>query len=268
MLGLYNLISGDLFKIRKSTAMKILFGITSISAVAVTVVAFLIAHGKIDRSTASAWFLFSDVNVIGILGGVIAAIYICGDFENKIIHDAVASGCSRASVVVSKAIVLCCTAAFILLPYAIATCIAVSTGAKFSMGSISVGFLNLITAEAGKAFSASQILKLIIIMLALIIVYLAQISICVPLSLGLKKPVLVVAINYGFTIFCAQLGTLRKSSEAFDHISALTPYGGDYSLMTLGTANGDIIKAIAVSLIFIFIMLVISYFGFRKSEIK
>ncbi len=197
-----------------------------------------------------------------------AGFFICGDFDNKTIHDAIASGCSRAEVIVSKTTVFCCAIAFILLPYAIITGIALSSGCKFSMGSVSVGFLYILTSKTGTAFSAAVILKMLAIMFTLIIVSMAQLSVCVPLAFVLKKPVLVVPIYYGFSILCAQLTTLRNSSTLFYHIFACTPYGGNYTFMTLNSPVGDIFKAIFVSLIFIIAIIAVTYCAFRKSEIK
>lgn len=265
---MYNLILADLFKLRKTMAIKILFGITTVSAVIMAVMAYMIPQGKIDASTTGIGFMFSDVNMMSILGAVIAGVFICGDFDNKTIHDAIASGCSRGEVIGSKAIVFCCAIVFILLPYAIVTGIALGTGSKFSMGSAVLGFLHLLTSEAGTDFSASEIWKLLVVILTLIIVYVAQLIVCVPLALVLKKPVLVVAIFYGFSILCGQLMGLRNSSKVFDRIFAFTPYGGNYPFVTLDTGTGDIFKAISVSLIFIIAMLAVTYCAFRKSEIK
>jgi ABC-2 type transport system permease protein len=265
---MYNLILADLFKLRKSMAIKILFGITTVSAMAMSVIAYLIPQGKIDASMTGIGFLLSDVSIMGILGGVIAGILICGDFDNKTIHDAIASGCSRWTVIVSKVMVLCFGIAFILLPYAIIVGIALSTGYKFSMGPVTLGFLNLLTSEAGTTFSASEILKLLIVMLTLMIVYMAQLCICVPLAFVIKKPVFVVAITYGVSILSGQLLRLTASSALFDSIFAFTPYGGKYAFITLNTTAGYIFKAIAVSLIFMIVMLAVTYSVFRKSEIK
>ncbi|NLH45608.1 MAG: ABC transporter permease [Acholeplasmataceae bacterium] len=265
---MYNLILADLFKLRKSMAIKILFGITTVSAVIMSVMAYMIPQGKIDASTTGIGFMFSDVNMMSILGAVMAGVFICGDFDNRTIHDAVANGSSRGEIIVSKAVVFFCAIAFILLPYAVITGIALGTGDQFSMGSAAVGLLHLLTSESGKAFSASEIWKLLTVMLTLIIVYMAQLSVCVPLALALKKPVLVIAINYGFAILCAQLMGLRNSSKVFDHIFAITPYGGNYIFVTLDTGTGDIFKAITVSLIFIIVMIAVTYCAFRKSEIK
>lgn len=265
---MYNLILADLYKARKSIAFKIIFGITCASAVAMLIIAYLIPHGKLSPSMAGIGFMLSDVNVTSIIGAVIAGIFICGDFDNRTVHEAIANGHSRCTVVISKAITFSITLILVILPYAIATCIALGIGSKFSMGSISVGFLNILSTESGKTFSSSEIMKLLGIMLTLIILYVAQLSLCVPLAILSKKPVLVVAIYYGLTILCAQLTGLKNSSKVFAHIFACTPYGGDYNLITLATGTSDIIKSIIVSLIFLAVMLAITIIAFRKSEIK
>jgi ABC-2 type transport system permease protein len=265
---MYNLILADLFKLRKSMAIKILFAITTVSSIIMAVMAYLIPQGKIDASMTGLGFMFSDINMLSILGAVMAGVFICGDFDNKTIHDAIATGCSRGAVIVSKAIIFCGAIAFILLPYVIITSIAISTGFKFSMGSIAIGFLHLLTSEADTAFSVSEICKLLTVMLVLIIVYMAQLSICVPLAFVLKKPVFVVAIYYGFSILSGQLVVLSGSSTVVNRILGCTPFGGNYTFVTLGTGIGDIIKAISVSFIFTIGMIAVAYCSFRKSEIK
>jgi len=231
-------------------------------------VAYMIPQGKLDASMTGIGFMFSDVNMISILGAVMAGLFICGDFDNKTIQDAIANGSSRAAVIFSKATVFSFSIAFILFPYAIITGIALRVGSKYNMGAVAVGFLHLLTSEAGVAFSTAEIWKLMAVMLTLIIVYIAQLSVCVPLTFLLKKPVLVVPIYYVFTLFCAKLTELRGSSLVFDQIFACTPFGGNYTFMTLKTGIGDIFKAIFVCLIFIIVMLAATYCGFRKSEIK
>lgn len=265
---MYNLIMADLYKIRKSKAIKVMFGITTVSAVMVALVAYLMPQGKIDASTTGMWFLFSDVSMISMLGAAAAGIFICGDFDNKIIHEAIATGNSRSSIIIAKALAFFCSLAMLLMPYVIVTIIALSTGQKFSIGNAALGFLNVLTSGSGQSFSAATIGKLLIVILALIIVYLAQLSICVPIALVIKRPILVVVINYGLSMLCGQLMGLKNTPKVFDNIFALTPYGGKYPFLALNTGAGDIIKAIAVSLIFMVVMLAITHCLFRKTEIK
>jgi len=265
---MFNLIQADLFKMRKSSVIKILFGITTLCALAMVVMAYLIPQGKIGNEYTGIGFLFSDIDIMSILGAVIAGVFICGDFENKAIHNAITSGCSRRTVIVSKATVFFCALVFILLPYAIITGIALSTGAKFDMGAVSVGFLNILSKDSTMTFSVAMFLKMLATMLTLAIVYMAQLSICVPLALVLKKPVLVVAIYYAFSIFCGQLAGISSSSPVLNNIISCTPLGGNYSFVTLTSGVGDLLKAITVSLIFIMVMLAITFSIFRKMEIK
>ena len=263
-----NLIQADLYKMRKSSVINILFGITTLCAIAMVIMAYLIPQEKISSQYTGIGFLLSDIDIISILGAVLAGTFICGDFDNKTIHQAITSGCGRSVIVLSKAIVFFSALVFILLPYAIVTGIAISTGYRFDMGAVSMGFLNILSKNSSIAFSASVFLKMFTAMFTLFIVYIAQLSICVPLALILKKPVLVVAIYYVLSILSGQLAGLNGSSTIFDNIYGCTPFGGNYSLVTINSGAGELLKAIAVSLIFTIVMLFVTFSIFRKSEIK
>ncbi|HEY5555397.1 ABC transporter permease [Acetobacterium sp.] len=263
-----NLIRADLFKLFKSMSIKILFGITCLCAFTLTVMAYLIPRGGIDAGMTGIGFMFSDINIISILGAVLAGTFICGDFDNKTIHDAIASGSSRMAVIVSKAIVFFCGIAFLLLPYALATVFALGSGFEFGMDAVALGFLNFLTRGSGNAIQVSELLKLFAVILTLVIVYTSQLSVCVPLAFVLKKPVLVVAIYYAMTILSAQLIALSASSEALDFILSKTPFGGDYIFLTMNSGTVDIVAAIFGSLVFMMVMLAITYGAFRKAEIK
>lgn len=265
---MFNLIRADLYKMRKAKTFQVLLGFTLFCALGMVTIAYLIPKGDISNSYTGIGFLLSDVNIISIVGAVVAGIFICGDFENKTIHDSIASGISRSSVLISKSIVFLIAICILLLPYAMISIIAISTGNTFDMGSVSVGFLNLLTHETGIDFSSDILFQLLLVAVTLIIAYLAQLSICIPLSLIFKKPVAVVTINYIFTILCAQLLGFRKTSKVFDQIISFTPFGGDYNLLTLDTNAGDLGKAIIVSILFISIIFLLTFIKFRKSEIK
>jgi len=263
-----NLIRADLYKMRKSTALKLLFAITTVCAVTMVIFAYLIPQGKISEAYTGIGFLFSDINMMSILGAAVAGIFICGDFDNKTIHDAITSGCSRIDVICSKAISFFIAIILLLLPYAIITGIALLSGAKFGMSSVGVGFLHMLAIDSGTAFDVTVFFKMLAVMLTLILVYVAQLSLCVPFALLFKKPVVVIVVYYGFTILCAQLYGLRNASEVFKNISSYTPYGGTHTFLTLEAQAGDFGKTIIVSLVFITVMIAVTYSVFRKSEIK
>lgn len=262
-----NLIRADLFKLYKSRVFKILCAITTLCAIVMTIIMYLISQGKMDSANGIG-FLFSDVNVISIIGAVAAGVFICGDFDNKSIHDAISCGHGRSSVIISKAIVFFFAIAFLLLPYAVISVIALGTGNAFYMDSAALGFLNLLIAESGTSFSAGIFLKMFAIILILMFVYIAQLSICVPIALAFKKPILVVAVFYAVSLLSGRLAGMKGSYPAFDSIYAFTPYGGNYSFLTLDSGIGDMIKAIAVGLIFIVLMLFITHSIFKKTDVK
>jgi hypothetical protein len=263
-----NMIRADLFKMFKSSVIKVLFLITVFSAFMMAVFAYLIPRGKIGEEYTGLGFMLSDINTISILGAVIAGVFICGDFENKAIHYAISNGCSRGRVILSKTVVFFSAIVFILLPYAVATAIVLGTGYKYDMGSVSTGFLYILSKDSGIAFNMSVMPKLLIVSGVLMLVRFAQLSLCVPLALLVKKPVLVVSIYYAVSILLGQLAVLKSTSTVFSNILALTPLGGDCMFLTLETGVGTIIKAVTVSVVFITLVLALTYGFFRKSEIK
>lgn len=263
-----NLIRADFFKIRKSITIKILFLIAFICAAGMTVIAYSIACGKMNAGMSGIGFLFSDVDVISILGGVCAAVFICGDFDNKSIHDSVAGSYGRLSVIISKFLIFAGSVIILLIPYAVAVGIGLGTGSKFSLTTPGLGFLNLLTATGGKNLSGSQGWELFGIMLLLLLVYAAQLSLCLPLAMIFRKPVVVIAVYYAFSVLSGQLSALAKNSKLFSDLFALTPYGGNHPLLTLSAGWADVIQAILVSLIFIAFMIALTFAAFRKAEIK
>lgn len=265
---MFNLIHADLYKIRKSCVLKILLPITIISAAVMTVMAYLIPLGKIDKSLAGVGFLFSDANAISILGAVAAGVFICGDFENRMMHDAIASGSGRLAIVINKMIVFICTVALLLLPYAAAAGIAMGTGKKFGMQSVAIGFLHLVTVEAGKSFTGAELARLAVIMLCLILIYAAQLSICIPLAFAFQKPVAIVAVYYALNILLPQITANQNSGSALNQFLSFTPFGQKYCFLTLNTEACVLFRAAAVSVMFLAVMVFITYCVFKKAEIK
>ncbi|WP_066712421.1 ABC transporter permease [Clostridium sp. Marseille-P299] len=263
-----NLVHAELYKLKKTFSFKVLLGITTVSAVIMSIIASLISLGKMDVSMSGIGFLLSDMSMISILGAVISGVIISGDFENKTIHDAITNGYSRTKVILSKTIIFSISIALLLLPYAVVTGVGIALNHEYDMGSVALGFLNLLTTTSNAELPFSEIGKLVVLMLTLLFVYVAQLSICIPLALILKKPIFVVAIYYGLSFLCGQLAGLREKSRVFKHIFDATPYGGNYAMMSLDTGIGDVIRAIGVSVIFLIVILMITIGAFQKMELK
>ncbi len=263
-----NQILADLYKLRKTSSIKILFVISLICASTMTAMAYLISNGTLDKSLSGPAFLLSDVSMLGILGALFAGLYISGDFENKAIHSSISNGVTRGSIIVGKSVVFFISIAILILPYVICIIISLSLGARFSADLSSLGFLNLLISGSSASFAIADIPKFVLVIIVLAIVYLAQLSICIPLSITIKKPVIIMAIYYAFSFLTGQLMLIQSKNELFEKIYSFTPYGGTHGVITLTTGTGDIIKALIVSIVFISIMLAIANGAFRKSDVK
>lgn len=263
-----NVIRADLYKIFKSTVIRVLLAITVLSSLIMVLFAYLIPKGSLGGEYTGIGFMFSDMNTISILGAVTAGIFICGDFENKTIHNTIADGCSRAGIIISKSIVFFCSILLIILPYAIVTILALSTGYKFEMGSVAIGFLNILSKQSGTELSAYVLVKLIAVSGTLILVHMSQLSLCIPVAFAVKKPVLVVAIYYAISILSGQLSSLAARSSLINNILSLTPFGGNRMFLTVQSGAGELLKGSAVSLLFIIVVVLVTCVIFRKSEIK
>lgn len=264
---MYNLVRADLYKVSRSTYIKALFLISTICATIMILMAYLIPQGRMNPNFADLGLMFSDAHIMSVIGAVTAGILICGDMNNKVIHDLIASGHSRGKVIISKTLVLCLVIGFILLPYAIVVGIGFTTGNVFSMGDISVGFLGLL-ADSGKTLTASNVLKLVIVMITLMGVYISQLSITILLGFKLKKPLYIVGLYYGFGGICAQLLLLEGKFPQFDRLFALTPYGGRHILLTLDTPWTSIIRTILIIVLYIVVIVSLTNRLFKKAEIK
>jgi ABC-2 type transport system permease protein len=262
-----NLIKADLYKMYKTKLFVISFLITTLCAAGMLMITYQIAQNDAGELSGIV-FLLSDVNIISIIGAVVAGAFICGDFENKTIHDAISCGHRRSTLIIGKAIVFFVGIFVLLLPYAVVSLISMGTSTTLNPGRQALGFLNLLAVENGIGFTAEHLGNYILIAAVTFLVYMSQLSICVLLALKVKKTFLVVAIFYVISLLSGQLAALKGQFPLFDRIYELTPYGGNHNLLTPGGDMGDLALAVGVSLCFILVVLLATYLTFRKTEIK
>lgn len=101
-----DLIKVDIYKTAKSSLMRIIFAISVLSASVMLLFAQLIATGNMDIQNIGITSLFADSQIFTLLGCVIIGIFLCNDFEYKIIENAISSRHSRNMIVISKVISL------------------------------------------------------------------------------------------------------------------------------------------------------------------
>lgn len=110
--------------------------------------------------------------------------------------------------------------------------------------------------------------KVILTYLAFACVTIGQISICVPVAVKVKKPVVVTAFGFFFGMITALIATLAAKVEALQTVYKLTPYAYGLAEVNLDAEVSDLLLAILISMIFTGMMGLVAWLLFRKAEIK
>ena len=99
-----NLIRADLFKMRKSNSIKILFLLCCISAFIMYEVCKELSKGNLGSDIVGFGSFVTDFQMISLVSVIFISIFICNDFDNKTIQDSISTGHSRASILICKTI--------------------------------------------------------------------------------------------------------------------------------------------------------------------
>ena len=260
---MFNLVRADLYKAAKSKMFWVLLTITLLCAVITTSIAYGIGNDLLNESLGSIGFLFSDMNMMSIIGAVLATLLISSDFNTRNIHHPIMSGYSRLEIVVSKAIVYWLLLFVLLFPFLMVTCIGLTMDTTFHMGSTAVGYLSILTNSADGNFG-----QYFVVLLTMTIVYLAQLSICLLLAFILKKSVLVIMAYYMMSMLFGQVASFKDSLEGLYHLLSYTPYSGEYITMNAGMSGSTLLLAIVTCIMFMMAVVLLTFMTFRKAEIK
>lgn len=264
-----NLIQSDFYKLSKSRTIKILFIIMWIAAGVVASVSYLMAQGKVGYELSGPISGLTDIMMVAIVGPFLAGIYICTDFDNKSINDAISScGSSRMTVIMSKALVYYLLVILMLVPYAVVTVIGFASGAEFSKPFAASVFLSILANPTHLSFTASVFGKMVAIMLVMMITYASEMTVCVFLSFILRKSSLVIFIGFVIILVLQILGGLGTKVEVVEQILSYTPFSIGNTVLTMDAGVYVILKSLGISLLFIVWLLSITNGAFRKSEIK
>lgn len=259
-----NLLTATLYRVGKSTGKKIVFLITTVVAVLYYVCGNLVASGTIGEASAGSVTGLGDAMILWIFGPLFTAMVIGSDFENKTIHAALGYG--RGKIIVNTVLVYAMGVLVLTLPYILGSAICL------------IGDVNMQGAEM-TAVSACMdcairynesygVGKLLLVYLAFACVTISQISICVPVAMKVKKPVIVTAFGFFFGMITALLSSIAANTEVLQTIYKLTPYAYGLMEVNLDASVLDLLLAIFVSIIFTGIMGLISWLLFKKAEIK
>ena len=258
-----NLCKATMYRMVKSTGMRVAVGLTAVAAVLYYSCAFMIAEGKIDISQAGSITGLGDAMMLWLFGALAVSLLIGSDFEHKTIHGAIRFG--RRKMVLNYMLAYLVLVTVLVLPYTIGSLVCVCSGADFTGAEgtvISLYLGNVFAYEEGMAG------KLVLSYLAGLAVYIGQLSICVPVAVKVKKPVVVTAFGFFFGMIAALISTLASKVELLDNIYQLTPYRYGMAQTGVGAETGDMWMGIAVSLVFTALMGVVSWLVLKKADIK
>lgn len=261
-----NVVRADLLKLKKSMALKVMFIISGAGAVLMVLAAHWFETGALSMSAVSNASFLADAQMVALLATVSAGLFLCGDFENKTIHDAVSGGVGRSRIILGKAVSYFIVLFILMLPYFLVTVATFLIDSQYYLYIPSV-FLTLICEEAGNTMTLPGALKIIGITATVWIVYAGQLSICLPLAFIFRKPVPVIGIGYLISLICGMLQA--GGNKAFEKMISLTPFHGKYLFQLSVNAEPEVfLKSIGVGAGFTLLMVLAAVLIFRKAEIK
>lgn len=263
-----NIIKADLYKMFKMSSLYISFIICCCSAVGIAYVLYGIPKGDFDIEMSTNVSLLVDIMLVSLFGGVLAGGIISSDFESKNIHSEIACGKGRFSIVISKLVTFGIGMLIIALPYAITAVIGFVMDIEFShLIGIPSQFFDVMTNVCGIEKNGAGIGKVIFICILIMFMYIARLSICIPVAFKFRKNIPVIIVGFisafVFDIITPAVKDIPVVSDFFECL----PYSM-ITKCTLDAEAGDIIKILISGVVFIAVMVAITYALFRKDEIK
>lgn len=242
------LFKWDLVGLVNTKKFKGMFGFMFVLALAYIGIAYVD-----DIRTGMEFFIGSCdfvVSTLYIVGAVFAGSYMTAAFQERMIQSAVMSGHSRIQVVLSKSLVyLGSMLVFILIPVVV-------TSVIFT---IIFGF--------GQAVTGESIVFLIRVILLSLLVNLASMSVCIPISFFAKSIGSSIGINVAVILLWYGITQSFVTNEKVFKILSFTTMGQSF-LVYGDMTSADVIKAVVISFITIIVCLAITYFKFDKEELK
>lgn len=259
-----NLFGATVYRMVKSTGVKAALGLTFAAAISYYILAGLLAKGSLDPAQAGSVAGLGDAMIVWLFGSLIIGLLVGSDFEKRTIHGAVKRG--RGKTAVNYMAVFSLFTVLTVLPYTLGSAALIMLGADMAGAeetAISVYMFNVL-----KYSDDSSAFKLILSYISYAAVYIGQLSICVPVSVKLKKPVAVTAFGFFFGMITALINTLVSKVNVLEKIYSLTPYSYGIDKLGINADTDDMLMEIAVSVVFTGLMGVLSWIILRKADIK
>ena len=265
-----NLIKADLYKIFHSMSFYIIFFVMTVCAVLFAFSSYALEAGIVGPEVIATAAGLMDTMMITILGPILAATFICSDFQNKSIHNSILYGNGRKGIVWAKLVTYTLTTFIILIPYAVVTLIGFMSGGKFSVlfsKSVDSAYMTILANENGIDNTGSVVVKLIGVLVVIALVHASRLTLCMMLAYILRKPIPVIAGGIVVQLGLSLVAVAFAGSEVMQRVIGWTPFTIMQGL-NLGTDVGTIIKTAGMSLVFMAMVTNITAGVFSVAEVK
>lgn len=261
-----NVLKATAYRLRKTGAVKICILISCVAAVLYFVLVHNIATGAMDISTAGSVSGLCDALIMWLTGSLAVGVIFCTDFQTKSIHCAIANRHGRGGVIKAYMILYIAMILILILPYTLLSVGCLVAGVDFSGAEpamTSIYLMNLLDTNADASF-----VKIILVYIASAVNYVGCISICIPIAIKVKKPVVITAIGFMIGMLTALICSLAEKAAVLKGIMRCLPYYYGANQVNLESGYGTILASLIVSTAFALLMGFLSYLFFRKEDIK
>lgn len=207
-----------------------------------------------ESSTGFGIFIktLSDTQIIILVGSFLMGILICKDFEERIISAEIARGCTRLNLFVAKSLVFIVSIGLITVPYPLASMLTMSALNGF-----------------GTTLSVNTFIYMIAMVLSVAFANMALFSISNLIAFLSKKTI----PSISFSILVLLIGgniinTLGRFFPPLDNFIKFTPFGIINTVLSKTATEMDFIVCVVTSVAFSFVITIINYNFFKKSELK
>lgn len=260
------LMKATAYRIMKTTSARICLLLCTLSAVGYFVLSKLLAEGNLAQTSAGSVTALGDAMIIWLFGSLMVGIIVCQDFTSKAIHSMIGASGDRKKIIFNYAAIISLTILLLALPYTICSLVSMLCGADYTGAESAVISVYLDNLKYG--IQDISVIKLLLLYISTAIVYVGSISVCLPIAIKVRKPVVITAIGFMFGMMVALLNTAIADIEILQTILKATPFAYNLTNLNLESSYLQICGAMLASVSFTALMAGLAYLLFRRDDVK
>lgn len=258
-----NQLRADLYVMRHSATAALCLLAAAIAATLYTWLQHSLAVGDLSATSAQGVQGLSDILLVSLLGPLLFGVVVSQPFETRSVHDALlASG--RGSFVASKTVIASLLVTGLSVPYGLAVLVGRATGAEFAPA-IPTTFSQLLS--TGGDLTGAEVGTILAVTITGALLMAAKLSVCLPLAIWLKRPLVVMAIGFVWSFVADLVATAAADVGGLDALVRLTPLAAEH-LPGPESTGGELWSTVAVSVVFIVLMGAVAWAIFRRADVK